>query len=73
MDLIVTVGSASQINDRDELQGAKEELNSSNPTIGLYRQVGRDRLRISEGQLNIMLVPNPQLVRTVRSYSLEDR
>jgi hypothetical protein len=26
---IVTVGSASQINDRDELRGAKEELNNS--------------------------------------------
>jgi hypothetical protein len=32
-DQIKTVGSASQIYDRDELQGAKDELNYSPVTI----------------------------------------
>jgi hypothetical protein len=33
----------------------------------------RDRLQRVKGELNIMLFPIPQLVRTVRSYSFKDR
>jgi hypothetical protein len=39
---IVTVRSASQINDRDELQESErriKQLASSNPAIGLDRQI----------------------------------
>jgi hypothetical protein len=39
---IVTIGSASQINDRDELRGSEGELNNSLvliPAIGLDRQI----------------------------------
>jgi hypothetical protein len=38
------------------------------------RQINdRDRLQRMKGELNIVLFPIPQLVRTVRSYSFKDR
>jgi hypothetical protein len=38
------------------------------------RQINdRGELRRSKGELNIALVPIPQLVRTIRSYSFEDQ